>query len=88
MVGVKTRRRDTIERGQALYENVIRAHVEPQHNGRFLVLDVGSGEYEIDDNMLTALDRLRTRQPDAEPYVVRVGSPTAVTLGGSRIAAP
>jgi len=55
------------------------------HYGKFLALDVQTGDYEIDANMLVAFDRLRLRRPTAEPYVVRIGHPTAVTLGGSRV---
>jgi hypothetical protein len=87
MVINRTIKHDVIERGQALYEASIRPLVEPQHNGKFLVMDVESGEYEIDANMLAALDRLRLNRPGAEPYVVRVGHPTAVTLSSSRVIA-
>jgi hypothetical protein len=85
MLRVLTKRRGTVERGQSLYESGIRRQVEPVHNGKFLALDVKTGDYAIDDNMLTALDRLRTRHPKAEIYVLRIGYPTAVTLGGSRV---
>ena len=78
---------EVVRRGQALYDTSIRPLVEPQHNGKFLVVDVDSTDYEIDANMLAALDRLRVRKPAAEPYVVRVGYPTAVNLGGSRVKA-
>ena len=41
---------------------------------------------ELDKNAadkLAALDRLVERQPRAVPYIVRVGCPTAVTIGGA-----
>jgi hypothetical protein len=70
-----------VQRGEALYAQEIRAHVEPTHNGQFVVLDVESGDYEVDANKLAALDRLLARQPEAVPYIVRAGHLTAVTLG-------
>ena len=71
-----------IARGQALYEQQIRAQVESRHNGKILVLDVNTGNYEVDADTIMALDRARAKQADAALYVVRVGSPTAVKLGG------
>jgi len=76
-------RHDVILRGQALYERTIRAHVEPAHAGQFVVLDVESGEYEVDTDKLAALNRLIARQPQAIPYIVRAGHPSAVTLGAA-----
>lgn len=37
--------------------------VEPQNVGKFLALDVDSGDYEVADVMLQASDRLRERHP-------------------------
>lgn len=68
-------------RGQELYEQHLRATVEAGNEGKFLVLDLNTGAYEIDDD-LTASERLLTRHPDAEIYGVRIGYPTAYRLGG------
>ena len=83
MVINRTDKHDVIERGQALYERTVRAQVEPAHNDHFVVLDVESGEYEVDADKLAALDRLIARLPGAVPYIVRAGHATAVNLGGA-----
>jgi hypothetical protein len=78
---------EIVERGQALYDQQIRKKVEPQHNGKFLVLDVDTGDYEIDADSYAAYERAAARHPDAPFYLLRVGFPAAVTLGaevGSR----
>lgn len=68
---------EIVRRGEELYEREIRARLDPQHRGRFLVLDVRSGEYEIADTAIEAIDRLRSRKPGAMLYILRVGFRTA-----------
>jgi hypothetical protein len=69
------------ERGQALYDTQIRAQVEGEHRGKFLILDVNTGDYEIDAEDLTACHRLLERRPDAVLFGVRVGHRAAYRLG-------
>jgi hypothetical protein len=68
-------------RGQALYDQKIRDTVEAKHHGRFLVLDITTGEYEIDDSDLVASKRALAKNPDAVLYGLRVGYPAAYRLG-------
>lgn len=72
------------ERGQALFERDIRSTVEAKDCGKFLVLDVESGAYEIDRDELVALERMRSRKPEGALYVLRIGHPTAYHLGRGR----
>ena len=71
-------------RGQALYDQTIRAQVEGENRGKFLILDVNTGEYEIDAEDLVASERLLARRADAVLFGVRIGFPTAYRLGGRR----
>jgi hypothetical protein len=68
-------------RGEALYERQLRQAVETEHKGKFLVLDIETGTYEIDLDDLIATKRLLTRQPQAVIYGLRIGYPTAYCLG-------
>jgi len=68
-------------RGQALYDQKIRDKVEAEHHGQFLVLDITTGEYEIDDSDLAASKRAKARNPAAVLYGVRVGYPAAYRIG-------
>jgi hypothetical protein len=80
---------EIVERGQALYDRQIREKVEPQHNGKFLVLDIETGEFEIDADSVAAVERATAKHPDPALYLLRVGFPTAVKLGGRfRVAHP
>ena len=65
-----------------IYYRDIRPQVIDEHRGEFLVLDVESGDYEVDEDMLLAGDRLKTRRPGGRYYGIRVGYPAAYTIGG------
>jgi len=69
-------------RGEAIYDRDIRSKVESTHHGKFLVLDIETGEYEIDDEDVTASLRALAKRPDAVLYGIRIGYPTAYRLGG------
>lgn len=71
------------QRAKEIYDETIRACVEPARIGDFVVVDVATGDYEVDADKLAALDRLKRRRPDAEPFLLRAGYPTAAVLGGS-----
>jgi len=68
-------------RGQHLYEKSIRPLVETTHNGEFLVLDLQSGEYEIDKDEVAASDRATAKHPTGRFYILRIGAPAAHRLG-------
>jgi hypothetical protein len=78
---------EIVRRGQALYDQQIRAKVEGSHKGEFLVLDIESGEYEIDASEVAAVRRAKAKHPEAALYILRIGYPTAYRVGGPRLAA-
>jgi hypothetical protein len=69
-------------RGRELYERDIRALVESDHHGEFLALNIMTGEYEIDQSDVTALDRMGQKGNPEHVYLLRVGFPAAYRLGG------
>jgi hypothetical protein len=78
---------DVARRGRQLYERRIRAKVEDEHAGKFLVVDVTTGEYEVAEDDLQASDRALARNPDAVLYGLRIGEPAAYRIGAGRGAA-
>lgn len=68
-------------RGEEIYQQQIRDKVDPKHKGKFLVLDIETGDYEIDAEDLVATDRLLAKHPNATIYGVRVGFPAAYGIG-------
>ena len=68
-------------RGEEIYQTQIRGKVDPKHKGEFLVLDIETGDYEIDAEDLVATDRLLAKHPNAIIYGVRIGFPAAYGIG-------
>lgn len=68
------------KRGEEIYQQQIRHKVEAAHRGKYLILDVDSGCYEIDTDIAAASLRLYEQHPDARLYTVRIGYPSAVKL--------
>jgi len=83
MSAVRSSAREIAERGRAIYETRIRQLVEREHVGKYLVIDVDSGDYEIDANHLAASNRAAARHPNAPLYAMRIGH-----RAGGRIGAP
>ena len=76
---------DVVTIGKSIYEKDVLPHTTPDDKGKMVVIDVSSGDYEIDRNSLVARDRLIKRQPGAIVYIGRVGYPTAHRMPGIRI---
>jgi len=70
-------------RGKDLYERAVKVHVERQHQGKFLVIDLESGDYEVDADDIEADSRLRQRQPNSLFYLMRIRHPGAFRVGWS-----
>jgi hypothetical protein len=63
-----------VRRGDALYDSKVCPHLTAEDDGKFVALDIDTGEYEIHASEITAGDRLRKRLPEAQTWMVRVGS--------------
>ncbi len=70
--------------GKEIFGRVVRPALRPEDDGRFVVLDVLSEDYEIDDDDYTASKRLRARRPDGEFWLMMAGYPTAYRFAGPR----
>ena len=74
--------KEVASRGEAIYKKQIRNKVEPKHKGKFLVIDIETGEYEMNADDLIATKRLLAKHPDAVIYGLQIGFPTAYRIGG------
>ncbi len=70
------------DQGEKIYKEQIKHLVEPSENGKFIVIDIVSGDYEIDEEELDAHDRLKERRPELVGFMGRVGYKAAYHLGG------
>ena len=75
-------------RGQALYEREVRDLLDASDRGKFLVLDIETGAYELDRDELAAMKRAQKKHPGGAFYVLRVGHRTAFRLGRRALAVP
>ena len=60
--------------GDAIYEQAVLPHAGPEDQGKFVAIDIVSGDYDVDRDELVATDRLRARHPDAQIWLRRIGS--------------
>jgi hypothetical protein len=74
-------REEIAARAKALYEQQIRALVEPQHVGKYLVINVETGEYELDADDEAVSRRAYEKYPGAALYGMRVGYPAWGRIG-------
>jgi hypothetical protein len=58
-------------RGERIYAEKLRQTLEPEHIGEFVVVNVDTGEYELDPVHLAALNRACARWPESVFYAVR-----------------
>lgn len=70
-------------RGREIYEIRLKSQMEPEHLGKFLVIDIETGEYEMDEDDLTASMRAYRKKPSGSRYGMRIGYATVGSIGNS-----
>ena len=73
---------EIVKRGEAIFEKDVRQNLKGRNPMDFVVIDIETGDYEVDANNLTACLRLRERIPDAQIWARRVGSRFIRHFGG------
>ena len=68
-------------RGQEIYESQVRSQIEQGNQGKIVAIDIETGTFEVDDTPMVAVDRLYERQPDAQPWVIRIGHRAVFRFG-------
>ena len=69
-------------RGETLYRERIFPELDPAETGKFVAIDIESGDYEIDAEDPYACRRLLERRPQAVICGLRVGARAAYSFGG------
>ena len=62
------------QRGDEIFERAVRPQLKAEDEGKFVVIDIETGAYEIDTDELSASDRLLASHPNAQTWLRRVGS--------------
>jgi len=73
--------KEVVERGEAIYRDRIAGKFSAADRGKFVVIDIETGDYEVADDDLAATKRALAKRPDAVLYGLRIGYPAAYRLG-------
>ena len=71
------------DRAEALYHARIKDELSDDQLGKFLAIEVNTGDIEVGDTGLSALDAVHERNADAEVFLMKHGSRYAYTLGSA-----
>lgn len=66
--------------GSEAFDRNVRPKLRPEDNDSFVAVDIISGDHELDEDDYAAVMRLRTRRPNAEIWLGRVGQPAAYRM--------
>jgi hypothetical protein len=70
------------QRGDDIYESQVRSQVEADNYGKIVAIDLETGDFEVDASEIAACDRLEAHHPDAQIWIVRIGSRHVRRFGG------
>lgn len=66
--------------GAEAFDRHVRPTLRPEDDGKFVAIDVVTGEYEMDVDDYTAVTRLQARQPSMAIWLACVGQPTTYRM--------
>ena len=73
---------ELIERAERLYEERLKAKLEPAHLHEFVAIEPESGNYFLGPTLSEASAACRAVHPDRRAHIMRVGHQAAVHMGG------
>lgn len=84
-------REEFARRGNEIYHRDVAPHLQTADQGKLVAIDIETGDYAIDSDDFAATERLASRKPSAQIWLVcigrsatyRIGRPIDVLEGGS-----
>lgn len=76
------------QRGQEIYESQVRPQIEEGNHGKIVAIDIETGAFEVADTPMVAVDQLYEREPNAQPWVIRIGHKAVFRFGGRSLRKP
>ena len=70
---------------KTLYEQQIRARVEPDKIGKYLVIDIETGEYLMDEDEIALMKRAALKYSLCSLYGLRIGQRTMGRISKSSV---
>jgi hypothetical protein len=77
--------RHNADRARRIYDERLRAVLEPDHHGRFVAIEPDSGDHFLADSLDAAAHAAQAAYPARRSHVLRVGHPAALHIGGARL---
>ena len=74
-------REEVAKRGDEIYEREVLPRLGPDDEGKFVLIDIATGDYELDWDEIAASDRLLARHPDAQVWMRQAGARYARRFG-------
>lgn len=71
------------ERAKAIYRQRLQAELDPAHAGSYVAIEPESGQHFLADSFSGAVAAARATHPDRISFVIRVGHPATIHLGGA-----
>jgi len=65
------------------YFTSIRPKLGPECKGKYVAIDLETGDYEIADDSLLATHALLARNPDADVFVHKIGYRASISFAGT-----
>ena len=66
--------------GAEVFERHVRPALRPEDDGKFVAIDIDTGDHEIDEDDYAAVTRLRARRPSADVWLACVGQPATYRM--------
>jgi hypothetical protein len=70
-------------RAEKLYEQEIRAKVEAGNVGKYLAVDIETGDYVVDEDEMNVIKRAMEKHPGGAFHLLRIGYPTMGRIGAN-----
>ncbi len=68
-------------RGDEIYDRVVAPRIGKEDEGKFVVIDIETEDFEVGDDEIATSHRVMERNPDAQMWLTRVGSRYAYRFG-------
>jgi len=67
-------------KGEEIYQRELKAKFEKTHFGKYIAIEVDSGEYFLGENQIDVSSKAKKKFPDKITYLIKIGYPAVVTM--------
>ncbi len=78
LISVNTQ--EIARKGEEIYQKELKEKLEKEYIGKFVAIEVESGEYFLGETQMEATTKARKKFPDKITYLVKIGFPAVITM--------